>query len=361
MGEEARPLSIRKISSMEQTTKKRIGYIDAVRGFAMILVVYFHISAYGFGSYVTGYNDILEWFRMPLFFFISGLLFNENKWISNPKQQIWQKFMALIVPTTIFMLLYLVLCGYFDFSSFGSDKKGYWFTFVLFEFFVIYIGFKKSFDRHTTMTGEVLIMIAILALSITAFYYAMYYTRYAEDLGIWKTILGLFSFVKIRHIIFFWFGLFVRRHFERFVLLTNKPYTIIVMIVLFIAMIINPCISSVSGLEYMAYFMAGVISIIVIFTIFRKLSVVHSSFFHLPSAILKYIGTHTLDIYLIHYFVLPYHIEWIANNLNLYENSFLCMLISLIFTSCTIAISLLISKVIRLNSFLAKYLLGTKG
>ena len=36
---------------MEQTQQNRIGYIDALRGMAMILVVYFHIAAYGFGSY----------------------------------------------------------------------------------------------------------------------------------------------------------------------------------------------------------------------------------------------------------------------------------------------------------------------
>ena len=49
---------------MEQIPKNRIGYIDALRGMAMILVVYFHIAAYGFGSYEIGYNDIIERFRM---------------------------------------------------------------------------------------------------------------------------------------------------------------------------------------------------------------------------------------------------------------------------------------------------------
>ena len=60
---------------MEQAKPNRIGYIDALRGMAMILVVYFHIAAYGFGSYELGYNDIIERFRMPTFFFISGWLF----------------------------------------------------------------------------------------------------------------------------------------------------------------------------------------------------------------------------------------------------------------------------------------------
>ena len=58
---------------MEQT--KRIEYIDAMRGFAMILVIYFHIPSYCLGNAYIGFNDILEWVRMPLFFFISGFVF----------------------------------------------------------------------------------------------------------------------------------------------------------------------------------------------------------------------------------------------------------------------------------------------
>lgn len=56
---------------MEQT--KRIEYIDALRGFAMILVIYFHIPSYCLGNAYIGFNDILEWVRMPLFFSSAAL------------------------------------------------------------------------------------------------------------------------------------------------------------------------------------------------------------------------------------------------------------------------------------------------
>ena len=120
---------------MEQSKPNRIGYIDALRGLAMILVVYFHIAAYGFGSYELGYNDIIERFRMPTFFFISGWLFYKAGRIWHRRtitDIIRKKFMVQIVPTAVFMLLYLTIFNLLDISSFGSDKKGYWFTFVLF-------------------------------------------------------------------------------------------------------------------------------------------------------------------------------------------------------------------------------------
>ena len=346
---------------MKEPATKRIGYIDALRGMAMILVVYFHISAYGFCSYVMGYNDIIERFRMPLFFFISGWLF---KHIDRPtKEIIKQKFMVQIVPTAFFLLLYLCIFDYLSFDSFGSDKKGYWFTYVLFEFFVVYLGLKTLFNRHNTKKGELFMMLAMLFLSISALYYSKYYTRYAEELGIWKIILGLFSFVKFKHIIFFWFGTFVKKHFDQFIQLTNKPILIGSLLGLFVALNAYHIVFSMNGLEYIAFLLVGLSGVVVFFTLFRYLyTLFHlpSSLIHQTSHILKFVGRRTLDIYLIHYFFLPYHIEYISDRLNLQENSFLCMLISLPMALGVTAISLLVSYLIRLNPLLGKYLLGAK-
>ena len=348
---------------MKEPITKRIGYIDALRGMAMILVVYFHISAYGFCSYVMGYNDIIERFRMPLFFFISGWLF---KYIDrSTKEIIKQKFMVQIVPTAFFLLLYLWVFGYLSFDSFGSDKKGYWFTYVLFEFFVIYLGLKALFNKYNTKKGEICMMLAMLFLSISALYYSKYYTRYAEELGIWKNILGLFSFVKFKHIIFFWLGTFVKKHFNQFIQLTNKPLIIGSLLGLFVVLNFYPVVFSINGLEYIAFLLVGISGVIVIFTLFRHLYTSSlfspfSSFFHYPSSVLKFVGRRTLDTYLIHYFFLPYHIEYLADSLNLQENPFLCMLISLPIALGVTAISLLVSYIIRLSPFLGKYLLGAK-
>ncbi len=205
----------------------------------------------------------------------------------------------------------------------------------------------------------------MLFLSISALYYSKYYTRYAEELGIWKTILGLFSFVKFKHIIFFWFGTFVKKHFEQFIQLTNIPHIIGSLFVLFVVMNIYPIVFSINGLEYIAFLLAGLSGVIVIFTLFRHLYTscyfsLCPSFFHQTSSILKFVGRRTLDIYLIHYFFLPYHIEYLADSLNLQENAFLCMLVSLPIAIAVTAISLLVSYIIRLSPFLGKYLLGAK-
>ena len=345
---------------MEQVVTKRIEYIDALRGFAMILVVYFHISAYGFGSYETGYNDIIERFRMPIFFFISGWLFYKAnriwKW-ETIVDLLKKKFMQLIIPTAIFMILYLIIFGYWDFSFLGSDKKGYWFTFVLFEFIAIFVTAEALLNKKHTNKGEIRVMICILLLSISAFYYAKYYTRYSEELGNWKTILGLFSFVKIRHIIFFWFGTIVRKHFDRFIRITNNQYVLAILIGLFISMIAFPVIFSTKRLEYITYLTAGILGIVICFSFFRANdSYLSNSTWY--GKTLRYIGQRTLEIYLIHYFVLPYHIEELGKRLHVYDNSGICLIVSLILSAYVIIICLLISWSLRLSPIICKYLFG---
>ena len=53
---------------------KRIEYIDAMRGFTMILVVYAHIRFYGYHindySDAFSFNSLFMLIRMPLFFFV---------------------------------------------------------------------------------------------------------------------------------------------------------------------------------------------------------------------------------------------------------------------------------------------------
>ena len=51
-----------------QKTTQRIEYIDAMRGFTMILVVLHHVSLMAFGRNSVTDEWLVE-FRMPLFFF----------------------------------------------------------------------------------------------------------------------------------------------------------------------------------------------------------------------------------------------------------------------------------------------------
>ena len=346
---------------MEHT--KRIEYIDALRGFAMILVIYFHIPSYCLGNAYIGYNDILEWVRMPLFFFISGLVFYkaDRIWDSKTiKSILKKKFMVQIIPMAVFMTLFLILFDYMEPASFGSDKKGYWYTFVLFEYFVLYIGAEVLFNKNKTAKGEIYVFLSVLFISLASFYYAKYYTRYSNELGNWKTFLGLLSFVKIRHFIFFWFGTIARKYFTKFTSITDNYYAIAIIGCLFIFMMIFPSVYHTTGLEYPSYMMSGIASTILVFTFFRKNVHLFSKDKWLGKT-LQFIGRRTLDIYLIHYFFLPYHcLQDFGTHLIQYDNKTLQVIVILLLSLCIIVVSLMASSIIRLSPILAHYLFGAK-
>lgn len=342
---------------------KRIEYIDALRGFAMILVVYFHIPSYCLGNAYIGFNDVLEWVRMPLFFFISGFVFYKADWnwdSDTIKIILKKKFMVQIIPMTVFMTLFLILFDYWELRSLGSDKKGYWYTFVLFEYFVLYIGAEAVFNKAKTTKGEIMVFISVLLISLSAFYYAKYYTSHSHELGIWKDVLGLLSFVKLRHFIFFWFGTFVKRHFSIFISLSDNVVFLTTIAIIYLIMTIFPTIYHINGIEYPAFAITGFIISTLVFTLFRKNEHLFTKDKWLGKS-LQYVGRRTLDIYLIHYFFLPYHcLQDFGAQLIGYNRKTLEVIVILPLALSIIAISLTISSIIRINPLFAKYLFGAK-
>ena len=343
---------------------KRIEYIDAMRGFTMILVVYSHLAFFSFGDDAMGYNDIFMRFRMPVFFFISGWVFFKAQRIwdwTTVKQILKKKFMVQIIPFAVFFLLYMYVFDILSVDSLGNGKNGYWFTFSLFEYFVVYVLLVFLFQKNAMSdSGELKVLFFVIILSAASFYYSKYYGRYATELGALKGVLGLFSFTKFRYFIYFWFGTFVRKHFGRFVELTDNQYFMALVIVVFVSMIVSPAIYSVDyGVELVAYLLTALGGITLIFTFFRKHEVLFSKERALGNG-LQFIGRRTLDIYLLHYFFLPYNLSGIGDILHIYSNKFINAIIMFALSLLLIVFCLFISEVLRLSPFLAHYLFGAK-
>ena len=146
--------------------KQRIEYIDAMRGFTMILVVYSHVCNYCLGDKWLGWNDVFFLFRLPCFFFISGWLFEPVR--ESIRTVVKKKFMVQIIPTLIFLLILAPPPLFF--SRLGATKGGYWFTFALFVFFLLYL----FSERYLKWWGWAFAFV----ISIAAFCYDICYNRY---------------------------------------------------------------------------------------------------------------------------------------------------------------------------------------
>lgn len=340
---------------------KRIEYIDAMRGFTMLLVVMFHIEWTFRGNGDYGYNEFIEVFRMPLFFFISGWVFYkaDRSWtMASVKSILQKKFVIQIIPSVIFLLSFLYMFKSITVDRFGSDKTGYWFTFVLFEYFVIYVLAERLLNKRNLAQKEIGVGIVMVVISISSFYYAKYYVQYATELGIWKAVLGFFSFAKFKHLIFFWLGTIVKRFFAEFIRLTDNRNMMAIMILLFFIIALEPHVNYILG-EFLIYVILGFAGICVVFTFFRT----HEALFSREKTlgrVSQFVGRRTLDIYLLHYFFLPQNLEFIGSFLKAYNNRAIDVLIMLPLSIWTMATCLLVSEIIRLSPLLEHYLFGVQ-
>ena len=105
-------------TSVITTKKKRIEWIDIAKGFSIILVVYGHSGL----SSIPYVGDWFGAFRMPFFFFVSGLLFNPDRYVRST-DFIKSKWPTLIRPFIIFSLIVFACFFIIDREQF-SERLG---------------------------------------------------------------------------------------------------------------------------------------------------------------------------------------------------------------------------------------------
>ena len=347
--------------------KQRIAYIDAMRGFTMILVVFAHVCHFCLGDSRMGYNSIFILFRLPCFFMLSGWLFakydfrhtgtvlyvsseaNYRGTVPCVTEIIKHKAMVQLLPTFIFLLLLAPPPEFFH--QLGALKGGYWFTFVLFEFFILYILIERA--------GRIWSPILAVAITIASFFYARYYDSLRSSaVGYQSQILDVLGFLSVtawRLFLFFYIGAWMRRHFEAFVRWTSKPA---IFLLISIAFFLIASTSHKDNLlfEMLRYYIGGITGMWMVFTLFRlSASWLKRSGVGKP---LQYVGTRTLDIYMLHYFFLPRFLLPYAPQLQVYDSRLLEFIVIIVISLMVVILCLITSYIIRLSPFLGHYLFG---
>lgn len=347
-------------------TKKRIEYIDALRGFTMILVVLSHVAHINLGVDVSNNDNFhyyFQQFRMPLFFFVSGfLLYKANfKWnLENTKFFLYKKSIVQIISPFIFFLCYINYRQFpFIESLLDSSKMGYWFTFVLFNYFILYISFRVIFDMLKLKEKTVFSLLLVIGLSL--YYFPLY--SFLQIIGVNENILGFFCLIKMNYFIFFIFGLFIKKYFEKFENYLNSSLLLVFVIIVYFILNIFvdiTCTDLICNiLSKSKRIILAFCGIIIVFSFFRH----NENYFsnkNKISNILKYIGKRTLDIYLLHYFFLSFNLPEIFPFFAKYNLPIIEFTMSLAMTALVISACLIISSVLRLNNTMAHFLFGAK-
>lgn len=140
-------------------------FVDILKGIAILLIVYGHITP-GAVPFVT---DWVSTFHIPLFFFVSGLLFNNIKYKDNLFRFFKNRAKGLVFPFFVFSII--VAIGYYyvveDYSSFlislittGWGGYALWFIPVL---IMVEIAFYPLSKMRPTLVLACILICTILS------------------------------------------------------------------------------------------------------------------------------------------------------------------------------------------------------
>ena len=344
---------------MSYPLKERVDYIDAFRGFVMLLVVMWHTKLYyRLPPDCFSLNDVFFLLIMPAFFFICGYVCKGKEALPTKDLLKWmgRKFLVFLLPSILFMLLRGFLWGWsVQTLIFDVSKGGFWFTIILpffYLFFTIIILFgKKTLKLGDTAFGVVHLVIGLLIYLGMSFLVSPYNPLRNDDLN------GLFSVVHLRNYLFFSIGITAAKNHSRYLKWCENDPLSAILIGLFLTGCILYFRISDKLMQTLLIIFLGSVGTHILFTCFYK----YQTAFKKTTAVgkaLQYIGVRTMDIYLLHLFILPVNTAFIGQFFAANPNPLLELTLTFCISALVIFGCLVLSKIIRTSDILGKLLFG---
>lgn len=265
----------------------------------MLLVIYSHICLLGIHSTppprLSYINNIFLIFRMPLFFFISGFFVYSSTYTSGLlKQRSKNRLLRQLYPT---LLIGAIFCTFFYDANFigmwyNQNKGGYWFTIVAVEMFFTIAPLLYYLNIKKTRTIRCIAILAILG--ILSRMLSLVISKFAID---WPSLSFFSAFQYFHYLIFFLGGIIFRMIYPRIYAKINSIRTLLTAAICFTAFLCiqgNPIISLLTSC-------AGIILVIALYSILYTRTTFSGT---RTARLLEVIGKSTLEIYLIHYFII---------------------------------------------------------
>lgn len=340
--------------------RKRLEYIDAMRGFAILFIVFGHIPLYCYGvanEQLSSFRALTSLLQLPMFFFVSGYVLNSEKMLNGGK--IWcSKFRQLIVPAMFFCGIY-ILINKTDIVYCITDKFkcGYWFTLTLFEFIVIQCLWEFIAKRlNINNKGQLYIILSVvIALGI----YMLSMPTVSSRLG---GVSGIVGIPMLKYYMYFVTGRLIHLNLENLFRYKYRDMLVSVVILGFLLLAVYNWYFNVelSGLLFhINMVMFESLALLSVFVLFYKKRTYFSSSSRASKAI-TFIGRRTLDIYLLHYFFLPKDLSVFGHYFVNHPAPIFELAFGGIVTILIVAVCLIVSEILRQSTFCRKWLLGAK-
>ncbi len=331
-----------------------------MRGFTILLVVMCHVTVCVLIPAHDCYslNDTFALFRMPLFFFVSGFVLYKagRKWDISESCQFLRKKVTVQISSPLIFMSVIAIVFKLDLVEMFFDpfKGGYWFTFTLFEYFVAYILVQqmlKLISGYDWLKDAFLLSVGLVVSPAAILLYQLFSSGGGMD------VVGLLSVVRGVYFMFFIIGTLVRKHYKTVESLLDKKYTVAVLLVSFVALCLLMECYDIGGHRISKS--AGLIGVFLVLSIFRRYRNELDKT-NKVGYVLQYVGRRTLDIYLIHYFIIRSNLKTVLPDFSALQAPFAEFILSFVVAVVIIAFCLLVSAVIRTSPFMAHLLFGQK-
>ena len=238
-------------------------------------------------------------------------------------------------------------------------KGGYWFMLTLFEYMVAQtivecLTSGRGIERTGSRYAATLIIMAIVL-------YVMSVRPVYSRAGMAGDIIQL---SKLRYFIYFAAGRLVRIHMTRLLQWRWRDIVVALIIATFVALAVGSWahvgIGTGSGVFfYLRWALFEMTALLSIFFFFYRQRVWFASDGWLPRT-LAYVGRHTLEIYMLHYFLLPKDLQVVGRFFTEHPAPIVELLVAGVIAIAIAAVCLLIGEIIRSSRFLHRWVLGGK-
>ena len=298
---------------------------------------------------------------MPLFFFISGFVLYkfDAEWNGTVSFKfVTKKAVQLLVPTLVFISLYVFVYDSPLSLLCQSGRLGYWFTIALFEYYLLYALFRwvcHVLHRHNGIDWLLLSGSVLLYFAVTQ--------SVLHRLGVSDETISLVGLDQLRFFFYFSIGTLIRKHFSHIkgVMENGKivAFWITAFFILFLIVHRGGFTFDNAMMYHLYNFIGGTMALFVVFIFFYKYQNAFSNTCIIGKC-LQYIGRNTLAIYMLHYFFLPRNLQLIGDFFVQYSNPTVELFVTMSIAILVIVISLIANSMICTSPFLALYLFGVK-
>lgn len=343
--------------------KQRIEWVDMLKGMAIFFVVFGHVEVYPEKHLEGFFYRLQDVFCMPLFFFLSGLFCKPQYSVNDSILHIKKKFIQLMIPFLVCGSLRLFFMSskpwwaLFWYPN-GQGHCGYWFLLVLFELYVLFT-LSQTITRKLTkdLWGNTFFVVALVIELILSIIYVLVAHKGMLVKEPWYTAI---SFVRL----YYNFPFFILGY----LFMRNKNW----MVKFFCKRTYNVSWLLFAGL-YVMYDKYDIVSLpLRLILSFLAVTVIVSLCRSFEDTIMKannncknvieYIGRHTLEIYVLHYFFIPRNMNYlrdiiVPNNL-MDVNIILELIINSCIACAIIGVTLCCAFLIRENAYLKLLFFG---